>query len=308
MMNIADARRFQELLEWQDHGLPYHFDKIFPTEGWGAKSLCKRKLKLLQKTDSVIRAMLEEGEEVLYITSGVQTSFAESYFLGWLMYLINRRAFVFTSRRILLIQIKTSDKPSVLRAEIAYAALSEMKGTGLGSFQVKFNNRRKLIFTSIPRKDRKLLAEMVAFIREGVVTEPDTTHDVQNLCPSCFAKVYGFPPACSECSVPFKSPGKAGWLSFIFPGLGDFYLGQHRFFACIELCFTLFIWAAIVLPLLFGVGGDEAGGSRGEGLIAALVIVIFVHGVDALGVRHVARKGIYPGKRIPTTRRSASDA
>jgi len=297
-MTIAEAHKFQDLIEWQDHGLPYHFDKIFPTEGWGSKSLCKRKFRLLKRVDPVIRAMLREGEDVLYITSGVQTSFVESYFMGWLMYLINRRAFVFTTQRILLIQIRTNDKPSALRAQIDYAVLNRMKGTGLGSFQVKFHNRTSLVFSGIPRKDRKLLNEMVESIQSSLITEADTTHDVQNLCPYCYVVVDGFPPQCAQCGSPFKLPGKAGWLSLLFPGLGDFYVGQHRLFACFELCFTLFIWLAVVLPLLFGGGGEDGGGSRSEGVIGALIIIVFVHGVDALVVRHVARKGIHPGTKI----------
>ena len=50
--SIEMANRFEDLIDLQSHDMPYSFDKIFSTEGWGAKSLSKKKFKLLKKIDS----------------------------------------------------------------------------------------------------------------------------------------------------------------------------------------------------------------------------------------------------------------
>ena len=62
----------------------------------------------------------------------------------------------------------------------------------------------------------------------------------------------------STCGGAFKSPNKAAWLSFIFPGVGDWYLG-HRGMAILELIGSSFLWLALVIAPLLSPPNPEIG-------------------------------------------------
>jgi len=287
---VATATNFQQLVGQQSHDSPYQFDKIFSSNGWGAKSLSKKKLELLKKIDGEIRKAIDLDEVVYFISWGVRSSFWESYFLGALMYYINRMAFVFTTKRILLIQISTRNKPLELRQQIRYEAIEKIS-TPLGRTKIKFRDGSKTVFIKIPKRDRKYIREVINHLagvaRNAVAGSGNDAVKAENLCPPCFASVEGFPERCARCSKGFKSARKAALLSLTFPGLGDFYLG-HRFFAAIEfgaagLIWLGFLWPDPQFPMTFGML-----------VIGGLFVFVFVHGIDALTTRHIGKKGIYP--------------
>jgi hypothetical protein len=78
-------------------------------------------------------------------------------------------------------------------------------------------------------------------------------------------------------------------LSFLFPGMGDLYLG-HRGFAALELTVAACFWLALLALAL-----DPSLGPGAFYLTAGLV-VLFMHGADAIATRHIARGGLYPAR------------
>ena len=149
--------------------------------------------------------------------------------------------------------------------------------------------------TGIPRADRK---KAHAWITERIPTETQIQTEgtgrlgQENLCPHCYEAVEQFPSLCPHCQGRFKSGSRAGLLSLAFPGLGDWYLG-HRGLAICEMLGAAAMWSIMVLGWL---GSQEAGEAASLATMAgvAVVMIVFVHGLDAWVTRHTGHKGIYP--------------
>ena len=290
---IDSAKKFQDLLDIKEHGTPYFFEKIFPAESWTARLQAKNKFKLLKNIHNQLEAMLHEDEKVCFLTSGMEESFFESIFLGQLMYYINRKAFIFTTQRLIILQINISNKPTELRAQIDYSSIKKIDSTSLGKCKIKFKNGKTSIFAHIPKKDKKFMKEVIDQLSSSLIAADSNTAGLENLCPHCYVKIEGFPEKCEVCGKGFKLAAKAGWLSLLFPGLGDFYLGQHKFLAAFEILGALLIWFVYFMP-----EPAETAQPRTflDYAIGAVIIIILAHGLDSLVTRHIAKKGIYPAK------------
>lgn len=287
--SLETARQFQDLMNLGSHDMPYFFDKIFSAKGWRERSLSKRKFKLLKGIDKQIRAMLNEGEKVYFLSSGIESSFAESFLLGWVMYYINRMAIIFTTQRILLLQIGTRDKLLHLKFQIRYPAITQSSRSFFGNCKIKFRSGKTSVFDRVPKSDNKFIQQVIDHLRGNVSSSVSDAVGKENLCPYCYVKIEEFPQTCPQCQKGFKSANKAGWLSLIFPGLGDFYIG-HRLFAILEILGASLIWIGLFIP-----EEEEPANALGL-LIGAVILFLFMHGIDALVTRYVGRKGIYPGK------------
>lgn len=288
---IDNAQNFRDLLNNKENNTPYVFEKIFSEKSWTDKINSKRKFKLLKKIHRQIELMLFEDEKVCFLTSGVQQSFFESIFLGNLAYYVNRRAFICTTHRIIIMQISAGNKPLTLLAQIEYSAIEKIESKLTGKCKIKFKNGKTSIFSNMPKSDRLAIKAVIDFLKGAFNPETPENSGFENLCPNCFVKIEGYPPKCHACNKEFKSVAKAAWLSFVFPGLGDLYLGSHKAFAFIEMLVMIFIWANYFVPQ-----EDELPRSSAEYIIGALIIVGLLHTFAALGTRLIARKGIYPVK------------
>ena len=281
-----------DLLNVSDPRLPYRFEQIFSAEGFGAKRLERNRLKLIKEIDPVVQRLLTDGEQVEFVTWGVDYSFAEQFFMGIWSQLINRRALVFTDRRILLIQINSRRKALDLKAQIRFECIDSFAKGTFGYLGFVLRNRKKLLLTGIPRKDRKAIRSLIANRLERTASNAiGAGTGVENLCPKCGNKVMGFPDRCNQCAIAFKSARKAGYLSLAFPGLGDLYLG-HRWLGWLEMIGGTFAWCAIALPMALAA---QAGDGDWIAVAAAMAIVFtFVHVPDCWITRRVGFKGIYP--------------
>lgn len=273
--------------------LPYRFDQIFSAEGFGAKRLEKKRLKLMQGIDERVRAFLAEGETVEFVTWGVEYSFAEQYFMGIWAQIMNRRAVILTNKRVLLMQISSRNKVLQLKNQIRYTAITKFAKGTFGYMGLVLRDRKTLYLTGIPRKDRKQLKERIAQRMEATRTEAPAP-GMENLCPHCGHRVVGLPERCSKCARDFKSGAKAGWLSLIFPGLGDLYLG-HRMLGAMEIVGALMAWVFFTTVFLFEDGNLSLdGGSLTAFGAAATAVFVLVHMPDAYITRRMGLKGIYP--------------
>lgn len=282
-----------ELARVQQAGLPYRFDQIFAARGFGARRLEKRRLKLMQQLDERVRSFLADGESVEFVSWGVEYSFLESYFMGIWAHLLNRRAVILTDRRILLIQISARNKVLQLKSQIRYTAIARFARATLGYLGIVTRDKKTHYLMGVPRKDRKALRQRIAARMEAVRSQAPVSGR-ENLCPHCGQRVIGLPDRCSRCAKGFKSGAKAGWLSLVFPGLGDLYLG-HRLLGLVEITGALLGWCLVVLP--FVLPGEK--GQPIEGGVTALVLLavaafVVMHGTDAWVTRRMGLKGIYP--------------
>lgn len=214
-------------------------------------------------------------------------TFLESYFMGWLLYYFNKRAIVLTDRRILLLQIHGGDRPGVLRSQVRYSGITRVKRSLFGNTALKLGNGKKLTFTRVPKGDAKFLRSLIERLQEAGVTEgaPVTGHE--HLCPHCYAVAEIGQVECDACKGTFKSPRKAGLLSLLFPGIGDFYMG-HRKLAAFEFVIVAFFWVVLFLP------DPEYPMTVLGAVLVAAIIVVSLHVPDAVGTWFLARRGAFP--------------
>jgi len=266
-------------------------NSIFNAKNWSSKSLSKKKFKLLRSFDALLSGMLAENEMVYYISFGVKSSFFEQFFLGWVMYYLNRQAFIFTTKRILLIQFKGKYKPWDLIAQIPYQNVKKVKQTLFGNVKFYFASGETSFFIGMPKLDRKNIINITNTVREKTGGVSGSTGASENLCPYCFRVVSGFPKSCEKCGKPFKSSKKAGLLSLLFPGLGDFYLG-HTKFAVLEISGAALAWISLFAPT----GKTDQPLTVPFIVTSALVLFVIMHGLDFVVTSKIAKKGIYPVK------------
>jgi hypothetical protein len=298
MISLQNARRFEDLLGTDVEPSPYEFSLLFKTDGWLDRRRSKTRFKLLQAINSKLCKLLHEGERVYFATSGTTTNAAEHYFTGAAMaQALNRRALIFTTERVILLQIDSRKRPGALASQIAYTSIAEVKSTWSGYCQLKLRNKSKLNFIGVPKADRKNLAAMLTDVVGSVATQIESkgAPALEHLCPHCFVPVPGHPETCPHCQGHFKSARTAMLRSLLFPGLGDLYLG-HRSFALIEMLGAAFFWYVMVFAPLIG-APDENGEITETTTVywgIAVVMLAGVHGIDAVMTRHFALKGHHP--------------
>lgn len=285
--SVSDPR---DLIDRPDSSTPYRFNRIFHSEGFGAKRLEKKRLKLMKEIDPQIQRLLVDGERVQFVSWGIDFSIVDYCFMGAWAFIVNQRALIFTDRRILIIQINSRRKMLDLKAQLRYEAIEKL-GRQWGVVAVMLHNKKKLTITGVPRKDRKAIRTLIEGKIHASRTATPLMAGVENLCPRCGHRVRVFPERCKQCTQSFKSGSRAGWLSLIFPGLGGIYLG-HRWLGVAELFTALLIWGAFVIPL--GADVISKDGSWIELAGVAGLIFLFVHGANCWITRRVGYKGIYP--------------
>jgi len=298
MLNLQNAKRFEELLGADVENGPYEFPLLFKADGWLDRMRSKNRFKLLRAIDTKLRIILHEGERLYFATSGTTANLAEQYFAGAAVsQALNRRALLFTTERVILIQIDSKKRPRELVSQIAYTSIAEVKATWNGYCQLTLRDKSKLKFIGVPKADRKhlatFLADIVKTAAAAITADSGVAHE--QLCPHCYKPVPGHPAACPHCQGGFKLARTAMLRSLLFPGLGDFYLG-HKAFAVIEMIGAAFMWYVLVGAPLIG-APDENGeitNANGAYWIFAGIVITIAHGIDAVMTRHFALKGHHP--------------
>lgn len=297
-MNVQTAKRFEDLLTGPAEAGPYDYAMMFKADGFFAKQRSKTRFKLLKGIDAKLRRILRPGERVFFMTPGTTVSIGEQLFVGWVAHYLNLRALVFTTDRVLLLAISSSYKAGKLVSQIPYSAIASVKATWSGTCRVKLLNKQTFDFQRVPKADRKFLAEFLSDIVKGTNAPFQRVQGLEHLCPHCYTMVPAHPAACPSCAGAFKLPNKAGWLSFIFPGVGDWYLG-HRGFAVMEMISSGFLWLLLVIAPILASGDPEFQAPNAEYWGTVCVILLAGHGLDAVMTRHFALKGHHPHGPAP---------
>jgi len=278
------AGRLEDLAT-RDAAGPYVLRSILATDTWRRRRLSRRKLQILRRIDPVLRPMLGDGERVVFLTWGSFSSMWEMALGGWATQLINQRAVVVTDQRLLLVQISARGHPRFVRAQVAYGAVREVTTTIFGNLWIRFRDGSRQMVAGVPGPDRGPLKAAVNRMAE--LAQASGGVGVEDLCPHCAAVVEDDRRACPACGGRFRAPAHAMALSFLFPGMGDAYLG-HKGFAALEMAVAAFFWLAI-LTLAF-----DPSLPPGAFYLTVGVLTLFLHGFDALATRHIARGGLYP--------------
>lgn len=150
MTSIATARSFQDLLAPDAAPAPYEYATLFTAKGWFDRRRAKRRFQLLKKLDPKLRAVLKPDERVFFVTAGTTVSLAEHFFVGWAAHYLNRRALVFTTERVLLVQINSRKRPKELLSQLRYDQIATVKSTWNGICEVKLQRGLKLKFQGVP--------------------------------------------------------------------------------------------------------------------------------------------------------------
>jgi len=247
-MNIKGIKNPADLLSDDFTGLPYDFVNFIKTDSMRNRRLAKKKLKLLKIVHPAVAAVLHENERVFYVTQGLRVSTMEQLFIGWVIQFYNLYAFVFTSRRILLIHLRDSKHRGSYVGSIDYVDIRSARPTLLGSFRIQFVNGQTMTLARMPRADRRYVRTLMDEVLDPAADRRKDAPGVRNLCPGCFEEVHGFPASCGCCNLSFKRPQTAAMLSMLMPGLGDWYLGS-RFLATLELLFMGMLWFVVLAPV-----------------------------------------------------------
>jgi hypothetical protein len=298
MINLQNAQRYEDLLGANVEPAPYEFALLFQADGWLARRRAKNRFKMIQAIDPKLRKMLGREERVFFVTSGTTSSASERFFAGAAVaQALNRRALVFTTERVLLLQIDSRKRPGELVSQISYAGIVDVKATWSGYCRLTLRNGEKLNFVGVPKADRKKLAELLAdVVRRGAPAPVNGgMQALEHLCPRCFAAVAGHPAACPACHAGFKVARVAMLRSLLFPGLGDLYLG-HRGIAVLEMLGAAIVWIRLIIAPL-GAAPDENGNVVVAGptyWAIAVVMLVVIHSIDAAMTHNFALKGHYP--------------
>ncbi len=290
--------RLNEIGVSLDPEIPYRLSTMFPKlEGWGAKGGIKKKAKIIAQVEPSLKAMLHQGEEVLYIAKGIQHSFAEQYFMGIWAQSINQTVFVLTNVRLLMLRTNGKGKPKQTFWVIYYSQIEKFKGSWTGVLQLKLRDGKKLKFTGFPKLDRKTMPvvfeEALAKYRE-LGFDPEVTQSLENLCSDCYQPVAKGVYDCDDCGTSYWKPKDVALRSLIFPSWGDLVL-KHYTIAVVEMIGFFMAWAISIVLVVDYLNTGEIGA-----IIAAGFILVMTHGMDALITYYVAGKGLHPRSRQPT--------
>jgi hypothetical protein len=290
---IATAKRFEDLLHSSAAHPQYAFDQIFSTDGYFGRRLSKKRFKILKTVDPVLRKMLYEDEVVDFLTTGVENYLVDQIFLGWLMYYLNRSVIVFTTHRIIVLRVRSNFAVRDIVKQVRFDAIFKLTSTFFGNTKIQTKDRKSRVFVRIPKADRKFMRDTINELANSTDATDSGVQTFEDLCPFCYLPETIGSGQCRHCSSPFKSPSKAQYLSLLFPGLGDWYLG-HRRFALLEMFGASMWWLGLIGIIVDDSDPEFAVPWWPDGAVLIAIGLIFWHGLDALLTRRVARAGIYP--------------
>jgi hypothetical protein len=258
------------------------FDEMFPdTRNGRIRRRDRKRAELLRKVEPVLERVLAPTEVVRFATNGARQLMWWLLTAGSMNPFANRTTLVLTDKRVLLIHTDWKNRPRMFANQLP---LDRIRATsGRNSYIFIRTGREQLMFHGVKRSEARHLRGLLH-------STASKKGGWQNLCPRCFAATDSAPPACETCGEVFKSPKRAALRSLMFPGLGDFYLGYHKY-AMLEILGGAVLWAIFLSTLVPAI---RAKGF--EGALVALPIfalVALVHVCDALLTRAKARTGLH---------------
>ncbi|MGD8825735.1 MAG: hypothetical protein PVI24_12190 [Myxococcales bacterium] len=272
----------QELRSLLPSSIAVRFEEMFPSLRKGKLSRRDRKrAKILRKAEPVLKRALGPLEVVRFATHGVRQLMWWLLTAGSMNPFANRTTLVLTNQRVLLIHTDWRYRPCLFANQLPVERIVETMGRN--SYVFIRSPREQLMFHGVRRSEAQYL--------QSLLDSTDANEGGwQNLCPHCFTAIDGAPEACPSCGERFKSARRAALRSFLFPGLGDFYLG-YRKYGLLEIAGAGALWGIFLSTLIPAVRLKGAAGM----LLALpmLGLVALVHAGDAWLTRNKAKMGLH---------------
>lgn len=287
--NLVDTKLTQLNLRLSSD-INYRLETMFPKiEGMFANSGIKKKFKLVQRVEPLLKEMLIENEEVLFVSKGNQSSVSEQFFMGALWaQTINHTVVVLTNLRLLCIRTNGKGKPKRTFWSIYYSQIKELKSTIFGNAKICLKDGKNLNYSGFPKIDRKTMRTVFLdayklFEEKGF--DPEVSQSREKLCGNCFDVVPKHDYACEGCGATFWKPSEIGIRSFVFPSWGDFVM-KHYPIAIAEFFGFMFLLIIITAAISNGDYG------------LAVIMFIIANGADAAITSQIAAKGLHL-KKVP---------
>lgn len=268
----------------------YRLETMFPQlEGWFVNGAIKKKYKLVQQVEPLLKEMLLDKEEVLFVSKGIQNSFIESFFMGALWaQTINHTVVVLTNLRLLCLRTNGKGKPKQTFWSIYYSQIKDLKSTIFGNSKIILKDGTKLIYKGFPKQDRKgmrnvFLEAYRLFEEKGF--DPPVSQSRERLCGNCYEVVPRGDYDCDACQATFWRPSEIAIRSFVFPSWGDFVM-KHYPVAIAEMFGFLFLLMLMAVAIAEG------------DFVFAGVLFLLANGGDALVTSIIAAKGLHL-KKVP---------
>ena len=272
----------EELKALLPASIAVRFEEMFPNLRNGRlKRRDRRRAEMLRKAEPVLRLALNPLEVVRFTTNGVRQLTWWLLTAGSMNPFANRTTLVLTDRRVLLIHTDSKQRPRLFANQLP---LERIRSTsGRNSYVFIRSGREQLMFHGVKRSEARQLKGLL----ESAATKKGGW---QNLCPHCFTATDDAPLSCAKCGEVFKSPKKAALRSLLFPGLGDFYLGYHKY-AMLEIIGASLLWALFLSTLVPAVMAKGLDGALVAGPLLGLLALIHVG--DAFLTRAKAMTGLH---------------
>lgn len=284
----AAGKKLAELNLSLSPEIDYDLSSVFPKlEGMFVNKGIKAKVKLIKNVENRLTDLLGQGEQVLFVSKGVQYSFWEQYLMGIWALSINQTVFVLTNVRLIMLRTNGKGVPKQTMWTVYYNQIKEFKGGLTGMLTLKLTDGKIVKFSGFSKADRK---NMNAAFEQALEKykeynfDPTVTQSLENLCGDCLQVVPKDEYECSKCGTQFWTPKEIGIRSFVVPSWGDFAM-KHYTIAAVELVGT------IVMLFVMGIFISE-----GDYVLALIVYLFSVVG-DALVTAHIAKKGLHIKKR-----------
>lgn len=290
------AQRLSELGIQLDPRIKYRLDWMFPKlEGWGIAGHIKKQGKLIRRIEGRLVRLLWPGEEVLYVSHGIQNKFVEQLFMGWMSMLINHTVFVLTNLRLVMLHTDTFGNPKYTYWTIYYSQIEQFKPAWTGQVTLKLKDRTALKFTGFPKLDRKAMPQVFEQALAGYRSanfNPQVTQSRENVCSHCYRVVPKDADQCPQCGAEYWAPASVALRSLAFPSWGDF-LMRHTVPATFELVGYLFTWGIFAFAVIGNLGQGQPEAALAIGAFLLFVIGI-QHCIDATLTYFIAKKGLHP--------------
>jgi hypothetical protein len=206
----------------------------------------------------------------------------------------DRLTLVATDRRILLVHVNGKGRPSLYANQIPYTAIRRADVRLFGTSTAIETGDGVITLRGMRRKLQDRLVDILD-------RDPNTKESLQPLCPSCLDAQRSTSDPCTSCGAQCKSARTAALRSFVFPGLGDIYLGMTLVGAVTAIVAAV-LWLTLLAVFLAvsQEGGPQEMNIAGILVVAAILFVVG-HGGSALATAMHARRARFSSDlRLPT--------
>jgi hypothetical protein len=213
------------------NGLRVREDVLFTdSKGQENQSSRQRAEKVLAKWATVLPAILEKDETVLYVVKYCQAPLStfEQLTMSWQAYGTTGTALVLTNLRLLHFGLSGSSKWTKVLKSVRWGDLTsaKVKGWLVRILDLRYLNGQKERYARLPMGAAKKVKDILAAVMPASRAEMTSAQGIQSLCPDCRTVLTAGNYQCLQCSLPFKTERTLLQRTMMMPGGGYFYSGM----------------------------------------------------------------------------------